>query len=131
MVTFRSNLQINKVENDYPKQFKKPTTLLRKQLTNKQQVWSNYLVPNMMTSLIYILNFTADLCLAIQHYREENYVYASITFFLTYVPAIGSIFFTLSDVNAWPGDNCSCENFKWLFGKLGEHLLFPIWAMYR
>lgn len=131
MVKFRSNLQINKVEYDNPKQFKKPSTLLRKQLTNKQQVWSNYLVPNFMTSLIYILNFAADLCLAIQHYREEDYVSAFITFFLTYIPAISSFFFTLSNVDAWPGENFSCGNVKWLFGKFGEHLLFPVWAMYR
>lgn len=131
MVKFQSTLQINK-EVEVPLKYTKPVTLFQSPLTTKQQVCSNYLLPNLFTTLLFILNFAADLCLAIQHSRDGNNVEAALTLFWMLVPTIGSIFFSLSDYDLWPERfGFGLENFKWMMVKLLEHSFFPVWAMYR
>ncbi|GLV38807.1 uncharacterized protein CBL_05806 [Carabus blaptoides fortunei] len=112
--------------------FSKPDTLLKSPLTLKQQSYWNYIVPVTLTTLIYILNFAADLCLVVQHNRDEQYFFAYITLAWIYLPVLGSFFLTMSNVDIWPEEQgFGRANLRWLCIKVLQHMFFPIWAMYR
>lgn len=112
--------------------FKKSTTLFNYRLKPEQNVYTHYILPTTLSLIIYILHFSIDVVLSYQHYKGGNPFYASFTLFLTFVPAIGSFFLTIINLDLWPNEeNCGKRSFKWFFIRFFQHLFFPIWAMFR
>lgn len=112
--------------------FNKSTTLLKYPLTRKQYVICYYLVPYCFSSALYIINYTADTVLSYQHYDEGDSYHASLTLFWTFVPAIACFFLGVTNLELWPNEEkCGVLSWKWFGIRFIQHLLFPIWAMFR
>lgn len=106
--------------------------LLGYDLTAKQDVWVNYLLPTFGACLLFILHFASDLVLTYRHFVEENPIWASLTLFFMYLPVLGCFVITISSWELWPKyEGCGWTNIKWALLKILQHVFFPIWSMWR
>lgn len=109
-----------------------PKTFINYELTPRQNVIINHFIPSICSLLLYILLFASDSVLVFRHYKDEDPIWASVTLFIIYLPSLCSYIVIISSWELWPKmEGCGCDNFLWWLIKTLEHLLFPVWAMWR
>ncbi|XP_018577197.1 uncharacterized protein LOC108915611 [Anoplophora glabripennis] len=117
---------MTKLEND------KNKVLLGYKLSSHQDALVNYLVPSICACLLYIFIIATDIAVIFCHYKNGDPIWASLTIFIMYLPLLGSFIIIISNWDLWPElVGCGIENIKWFVIKTLEHLLFPIWSMWR
>lgn len=122
---------INEREENVPAVIIKKT-VLGYEITSKQNAYLNYLVPSVLSCILYILLFTTDLATAYRHFEEDNPIWATLTILFMYMPVVGCFIITVSSYELWPEyDGCSNNNIFWFIFKFLQHLFFPIWSMWR
>lgn len=109
-------------------------TLLTYKLTPLQDAIVNYLVPSVGSCLLFAFTLAADIALIHRHFKDEHPTWAHLILWLMYLPVAGSLVLIVTDWDLWPRD----EEIKnrmtrclWLFGKVLEHVFFPVWMMWR
>ncbi|KAK9879719.1 hypothetical protein WA026_006779 [Henosepilachna vigintioctopunctata] len=107
-------------------------TLLGFPLTAKQDVLYNYLIPSTGACFLYVFLLATEISLIHRHFKDGNYVWAWITLVFLYLPAFGSCAITLSSLELWPDVKLwTKNNIVWVLIKIVQHLLFPIWSLWR
>ncbi|XP_066260718.1 uncharacterized protein [Euwallacea similis] len=110
----------------------KTKTLFGYELTPRQNLLLNHLLPSVLASLLFIFIIAADIGVIFRHYKDDDPIWASLTLFCMYLPALGSLVIILTDADYWPDpENMTKENFVWMIKKILGHLLFPVWSMWR
>ncbi|XP_011496498.1 PREDICTED: uncharacterized protein LOC105361093, partial [Ceratosolen solmsi marchali] len=112
---------------------KKSAKCLRVPLKSKEQIYIIFLIPAIVNCFIYVIHFSVDLVVAIQHFRENNPVWACITICFMYAPALAYFILTISRPDWWMTDDDKMYKgtFLWLLLQVGKLIAFPLFAMYR
>lgn len=84
---------------------RKSTRYFKVPLKSTEQIYLIFLLPALISCVIYIVHFSADLVVAVQHFREGNPVWASCTIGLMYAPAITYFLLTVSRPDWWMTDD--------------------------
>lgn len=101
-------------------------------LSSKQNVYVNYLLPSIIGCLFYVFLFAVDFVTFYRHLRDDNPIWASLTLLFLYMPVIGCFILIVSSWELWPElDGFSFRNIKWFMFKFMQHLFFPLWSMWR
>ncbi|XP_045471042.1 uncharacterized protein LOC123678194 [Harmonia axyridis] len=101
-------------------------------LKPKQNALLNYLVPAFGGCILYIFLFASDVGLVHKHYENWHKGLAWISLMFMYLPAFGSYVIILSCLDLWPERRFGGKkNFFWLCHKTVQHLLFPVWSLWR
>ncbi|XP_066157830.1 uncharacterized protein [Euwallacea fornicatus] len=110
----------------------KTKTLFGYELTPRQNLLLNHLLPSVLASLLFIFIIAADIGVIFRHCKDDDPIWASLTLFCMYLPVIGSLIIILTDADYWPDpENMTRENCAWMMKKILGHLLFPVWSMWR
>ncbi|XP_017769825.1 PREDICTED: uncharacterized protein LOC108557701 [Nicrophorus vespilloides] len=107
-------------------------TVLGYELTAKQNAYLNYLLPSVFGCAMYVVHFAVDLGLVYRLYKEDEAIWAGLSIFFMYLPALACFTLTVSSCDMWPEyERFGCKSFKWIVTKIIEHAFFPIWSMWR
>ncbi|KAG5898961.1 hypothetical protein JTB14_004681 [Gonioctena quinquepunctata] len=110
----------------------KNKTLLGYKLTPRQDAIVNHLVPSVCACILYMFIIAGDVGVVVSHYRNGDPIWASLTLFFMYLPVIGSFVIIVSNWELWPEFlGCGRKNLIWFCLKVAEHLVFPVWNMWR
>ena len=112
---------------------RKPTRLFKVPLKSKEQIYLVFLIPAMINCLIYVIHFSSDLVVAVQHFRENNPIWGCITISFMYAPAIAYFVLTISRPDWWMTDDDKLYKgaFLWFLLQLIKLIMFPFFALYR
>jgi hypothetical protein len=102
-------------------------------LRSKEQIYLIFLLPSIVHCFVYVLHFSADLVVAVQHFKENNSMWAFITILFIYAPALVYFILTISRPDWWMTDYDKMYKgiFLWLLLQLGKLIAFPFFALYR
>ncbi|XP_030753291.1 uncharacterized protein LOC115880252 [Sitophilus oryzae] len=111
----------------------KPKTLLGYELTPTQNALVNFLLPSIGACVLYKFIIAVDVGVIFRHYKDNDPIWASLTIFIMYLPALSSYVIIMSDWDYWPEPDkgLTRNNVKWAFRQTLEHLFFPFWNMWR
>ncbi|XP_033232151.1 uncharacterized protein LOC117183096 isoform X2 [Belonocnema kinseyi] len=111
----------------------RPTRCLKIPLRSTEQIYLVFLIPTLVNCILYVLNFSADLVVSVQHFREDNPIWGCITIGLIYLPAIVYFVLTVSRPDWWmtDDDKVSKGAFAWFGLQLCHLIAFPLFALYR
>lgn len=110
----------------------KKSTILGYELTPRQDAWVNYLVPSIGACFLYMFLVASDISVVISHSRNGDPIWSLLTLFFMFLPVLGSFVIIVSNWELWPEfEGCGRENIIWFWTKILEHLLFPVWSMWR
>lgn len=110
----------------------KQKTILGYDLTSQQDIYLNYFLPTVAACVLYILQFSSDLVLTYRHFSDGNPIWASLTLFFMYLPALGCFIITISSWELWPEyEGCGMSNINWAILKVLQHTFYPVWSMWR
>ncbi|EFN84100.1 uncharacterized protein LOC105183574 [Harpegnathos saltator] len=102
-------------------------------LKSTEQIYLIFLIPALISCFVYIVHFSADLVVAIQHLKENNPIWGFCTLAIMYAPAVSYFILTVSRPDWWMTDNDKVS--KGVLGWLGLqvcHLIgFVFFALYR
>lgn len=99
-------------------------------LKSNKQILLLFLLPAIFNCLLYIVNFSADFVVSIQHFRENNIFWGWCTLGFMYTPVV--IYFLLSITKPdWWLTNEDENLTMWLASLFFQLLLFPFFALYR
>ncbi|XP_014204092.1 uncharacterized protein LOC106636260 [Copidosoma floridanum] len=112
---------------------RKSTRYMKIPLKSREQVYLVFLVPTIISCLVYVLHFAADLVVALQHYRENNPAWACITVGFMYAPAVAYFVLTISRPDWWMTDDDKLHKgaFLWCLMQIAKLVAFPFFALYR
>ena len=111
----------------------RPTRCLKIPLKSTEQIYLVFLIPTLVNCILYVLHFSADLVVAVQHFREGNPIWGSSTIALIYTPAVAYFILTVSRPDWWMTDNDKVSKgaFAWFGLQLCHLIAFPLFALYR
>lgn len=120
-----------------------PKCLLGWPIKTKAQIWFNWIVPNVLEQLVYIVLIVADLAVTYQHFNDGNHLWGGLTLSFIWLPAILCFGTVIVSPRNWPeyysrashdtDDNrgVSKQCLRFLLILFFNVLLFPIAAMAR
>lgn len=115
-----------------------PCEILGYCITTRTQICLSCLATTILHLLVYLVVTTADIGVAVQHFRDDNQLYGSLTLALWYLPAIACFCSIVTSPWQWPetsstgdSDGCNWQNGKFFGKQLFNLLLFPFSAVYR
>ncbi|XP_051168800.1 uncharacterized protein LOC127286419 isoform X2 [Leptopilina boulardi] len=111
----------------------KPTHCLKIPLKSTEQIYLTFLIPTLLSCILYVLNFSADLVVAIQHFREDNPIWGCCTLAIIYLPALVYFILTVSRPDWWMTDDDKVTKgaLSWFALQLCHLIAFPLFALYR
>lgn len=90
-------------------------------------------MPALISCFIYIVHFSADLVVAIQHFKEENLMWGYCTIAIMYAPALTYFILTVSRPDWWMTDDDKVS--KGILGWFGLQVCqlvgFVFFVLYR
>ncbi|XP_017888295.1 uncharacterized protein LOC108629877 [Ceratina calcarata] len=112
---------------------KKPTRFLRVPLKSVEQIYLIFLIPSLINCAVYIVHFSADFVVVVQHFRENNPVWGCCTIGFMYSPAIVYFILTVSRPDWWMTDDDKLRKgvFLWFCIQLCHLSGFVFFALYR
>nr|CAI5865961.1 unnamed protein product [Callosobruchus analis] len=106
--------------------------LLGYELTLHHSAIVNHLVPSICSCALYIALISTDTGVCFCHLQNDDTVWASLSLFIMYLPAICSYVIVISNWELWPEfQGCGRDNLIWFWVKTVQHLFFPAWSMWR
>lgn len=111
----------------------KSTRFLQIPLKSTEQIYLIFLIPTIITCVIYIIHFSADLVVVIQHFKENNIIWACCTIIFMYAPAIAYFMLTVSRPDWWMSndDKLTKSIFCWFCLQFCHLVGFVLFALYR
>lgn len=112
---------------------RKSTRYMKVPLKSTEQIYLIFLVPAVISCLIYIVHFSSDLVVAIEHFKDNNPIWGSCTLTIIYAPALSYFILTVSRPDWWMTDDDKVSKgvLGW-FGLQVCHLIgFVFFALYR
>ncbi|KAF5277700.1 hypothetical protein FQR65_LT03680 [Abscondita terminalis] len=107
-------------------------TLLGYEINSYQYVIFNYLVPSILSCLLYIVHFACDFAVSYRHFYEKNPIWGSMSILFMFLPSLSCYILTISSLELWPKfEGCGNENIRWCLIKTLQHVFFPVWSMWR
>ncbi|XP_068965276.1 uncharacterized protein [Bombus flavifrons] len=112
---------------------KKSTRFLQIPLKSTEQIYLIFLIPTLISCFVYIIHFSADLVVAIQHFKENNLVWGCCTICFMYAPAIAYFMLTVSRPDWWMSndDKLTKGMFCWFCLQLCQLIGFVFFSLYR
>ncbi|XP_034174912.1 uncharacterized protein LOC117601823 [Osmia lignaria lignaria] len=112
---------------------KKSTRFLQIPLKSTEQIYLVFLIPTLISCMIYIIHFSADLVVAEQHFRENNPVWGCCTIGFIYAPAIAYFMLTVSRPDWWMTDDDKLTKgiFGWFCLQFCQLIGFVFFCLYR
>lgn len=112
---------------------KKSSRFLQVPLKPTEQIYLVFLIPTLITCVAYIINFSADLVVAIQHFKENNSIWGCCTIGFMYAPAIVYFVLTVSRPDWWMTDDDKLTKgvIYWFFRQLCQLMGFVFFSLYR
>lgn len=112
---------------------RKSTRFMQIPLKSTEQIYLIFLIPTLITCFIYIIHFSADLVVAIQHFKEYNLVWGCCTIGFMYAPAIAYFMLTVSRPDWWMSndDKLTKSTFYWFSLQLCQLVVFVFFSLYR
>lgn len=112
---------------------KKPTRFLHVPLRSIEQIYLIFLIPTLINCAVYIVHFSADLVVVVQHFRENNPIWGCCTIGIMYSPAIAYFILTVSRPDWWMTDDDKLRKgvFLWFCIQLCHLSGFVFFALYR
>ena len=112
---------------------KKSTRFMQIPLKSTEQIYLIFLIPTLITCFVYIIHFSADLVVAIQHFKEHNLVWGCCTIGFMYAPAIAYFMLTVSRPDWWMSndDKLTKSIFYWFSLQLCQLVVFVFFSLYR
>lgn len=109
-----------------------PKKVLGVDIKVKTQITLACLVTAILELLIYLTVTLADIAVTIQHFRDGNSMYGSLTVTILCLPAIICFISIMLSPWQWPEEEgCHSENTTFLIKQLFNLICFPIGAVYR
>lgn len=110
-----------------------PCKVLGYPIKTRTQIYLSCLVTAILELFVYIVVVTTDICLTVQHFRDGNPLYGSLTLICLCLPALACFCSIIVSPWQWPADNeqCGKENIKFFLKQLGNLFFFPIASSYR
>ncbi|XP_026826696.1 uncharacterized protein LOC105274442 isoform X1 [Ooceraea biroi] len=112
---------------------RKSTRCMKIPLKSNEQIYLIFLLPAVINCLIYIVHFSADLVVAIQHFKEENPIWGSCTLAIMYAPALMYFILTVSRPDWWMTDDDKVSKgvLGWFALQLCQLAGFVLYVLYR
>lgn len=112
---------------------RKSTSYMKIPLKSTEQIYLVFLIPTLINCFIYILNISADLVVAIQHFREDNPLWGICTITIIYAPALTYFILTISRPDWWmtDDDKVLIGVFGWFVLQLLQLFGFVFFVLYR
>lgn len=112
---------------------RKSTSYMKIPLKSTEQIYLVFLIPILINCFIYILNISADLVVAIQHFREDNPLWGACTIAIIYAPALTYFILTISRPDWWmtDDDKVLIGVFGWFVLQLLQFFGFVFFVLYR
>lgn len=112
---------------------RKSTKFFKIPLKSKEQIYLIFLIPALLNCLVYVVHFSADLVVAIQHFREHNSMWGYITISFMYAPALAYFVLTVSRPDWWMSDDDKLYKGAclWFLLQVAKLIVFPLFALYR
>lgn len=114
-----------------------PCKLLGYKISTRTQICLSCCVTAALELIVYILVTAADIAVVIQHFRDSNPRYASLTLGFLILPAVGCFCSIVVSPWQWPDTDdddrpqCGKEHIRFFLRQLYNMLCFPIAAIYR
>ncbi|CAG9766530.1 unnamed protein product [Ceutorhynchus assimilis] len=108
-------------------------TLFGFALASRQYAILNHLVPSILACILFIFIIAIDIGVVFRHYKDNDPIWASLTIFFMYLPAIGSFIIITTDGDYWPEpeNGMTSDNLLWLYHKVFGFLFFPVYNIWR
>ncbi|ERL84897.1 uncharacterized protein LOC109537611 isoform X2 [Dendroctonus ponderosae] len=102
-------------------------------LSSHQNALLNHLFPSILAPFLFMLIVATDIGVIFRHYKDGDPIWASLTLFCMFLPAMGSLIITLTDWDYWPEpeNGMTSDNSYWLYKKIIGHVFFPVWNVFR
>lgn len=112
---------------------RKSTCCMKIPLKSTEQIYLIFLIPTLINCFIYIVNFAADLVVAIQHFKEENPLWGAGTIAIMYAPALTYFILTISRPDWWmtDDDKVSKGALRWFALQVFHFVGFVFFVLYR
>ncbi|XP_076291855.1 uncharacterized protein LOC143214542 isoform X2 [Lasioglossum baleicum] len=112
---------------------KKSTRFFQVPLKSTEQIYLVFLIPTLIACFVYIIHFSADLVVAVQHFREDNPVWGYCTIGFMYAPAVTYFMLTVSRPDWWMTDDDKLAKgvFLWFCLQLCQLIGFVFFSLYR
>ncbi|XP_053999203.1 uncharacterized protein LOC128887387 [Hylaeus anthracinus] len=112
---------------------KKSTRFLQIPLKSTEQIYLVFLIPTLIACVTYIVHFSADLVVAVQHFKENNPVWGCCTISFMYAPAITYFMLTVSRPDWWMTDDDKLTKgvLVWFCLQFCQLVGFVFFSLYR
>ncbi|XP_014471707.1 PREDICTED: uncharacterized protein LOC106742877 [Dinoponera quadriceps] len=112
---------------------RKSTRCMKVPLKSTEQIYLIFLVPAVISCFVYIVHFSADLVVAIQHFKENNPLWGSCTLIIMYAPALVYFILTISRPDWWMTDDDKVSKgvLGWFALQMCHFVGFVFFALYR
>lgn len=112
---------------------RKSTRYMKVPLKSTEQIYLIFLIPILINSFVYIIHFSADLVVAIQHFKEDNPIWGGCTIAIMYAPMFVYFILTVSRPDWWMTDNDKITKgvLGWFALQVSQLVGFVFFVLYR
>lgn len=112
---------------------RKSTYCMKIPLKSTEQIYLIFLIPTLISCIVYIIHFSADLVVAIQHFKEANPLWGMSTLAIIYAPALMYFILTVSRPDWWmtEDDKVSKGVLGWFAIQVCQFIGFVFFVLYR
>ncbi|KZC06888.1 hypothetical protein WN55_08122 [Dufourea novaeangliae] len=112
---------------------KKAPRFLKVPLKSTEQIYLLFVIPTFIACFVYIIHFSADLVVAVQHFNENNPLWGWCTIIFMYAPAIMYFMLTVSRPDWWMTDDDKLTKgvFVWFCLQFCQLVGFVFFSLYR
>ncbi|XP_014229149.1 uncharacterized protein LOC106653987 [Trichogramma pretiosum] len=98
-----------------------------------RQIYLLFLIPAILNCAVYVVNFSADLVVAVQHFKERNPEWGLITMTFMFIPAFAYFVLTVTRPGWWmtEDDKQNKGGCLWFALQVVKLAAFPLFALYR
>lgn len=123
-----------------------PKHVLGWPIKTKTQITLTWIIPTVLELFVYIVLITSDISVCVQHFIEQNYVWASLTLAFIWLPAVLCFCTIITSPWQWPDyyvdnnndcdcnrdpDGCSTPCVQFVFRLIFNFVCFPVGAISR
>lgn len=112
---------------------RKPTKFMKVPLKSTEQIYLVFLIPVLLSCIVYMINFAADFVVAYEHYRDNNIIWSICTIVFIYAPAIVYFILTVSRPGWWLTEDQRTLRgvVTWFILQICQMIAFPLFAIWR
>lgn len=112
---------------------RKSTRYMKVPLKSTEQIYLIFLIPILINCIVYLIHFSADLVVAVQHFREDNPIWGGCTIAIMYAPAFVYFALTVSRPDWWMTDDDKITKgvLGWFALQVSQLVGFVFFVLYR